>query len=162
MHISIARGTLFTDVAVCRVESAAGPSIDLWLHYDSGKADGSVAERRTVLGYGWTHKYNIFLVDESPEVFLSDAKGRMTRFRQQNGSYVADPGETHELTQKPLPSLTNILLFPFSSYLCVYFSIKIGKINIENYFQVLFLFIFSLALKACSKSISNRLAIAQR
>ncbi|MFX0196221.1 MAG: DUF6531 domain-containing protein, partial [Candidatus Hodarchaeota archaeon] len=99
MHISITRGSLFTDVPVCRVESAAGSTIDFWLHYDSGKADGSIAARQTMLGYGWTHNYNIYLVDESSNVFLSDAQGRMTRFRRQNDSFVADPGETHELTQ---------------------------------------------------------------
>jgi len=32
MHISIARGTLFTDVPVCRVESAVGQTIDFQLH----------------------------------------------------------------------------------------------------------------------------------
>ncbi|UCE48810.1 MAG: RHS repeat-associated core domain-containing protein [Phycisphaerales bacterium] len=99
MHISIGRGTLSTDVPVCRVESAQGPTIDFRLHYDSGKADGSVAKIQTVLGPGWTHNYNIYLIDESQDVFLADVTGRMTRFHKNGGEYVASPGETHELSR---------------------------------------------------------------
>jgi len=99
MHISIARGTLYTDVPICRVESAQGSTIDFRLYYDSGKADGSLAKFKTVLGYGWTHNYNIFLIDDVRGVSLSDAQGRMTRFYKNGGNYVASPGETHELSQ---------------------------------------------------------------
>ncbi|MHC4069800.1 MAG: RHS repeat domain-containing protein [Planctomycetota bacterium] len=70
------------------------------LHYDSGKADGSIAQRQTVLGYGWTHNYNIYLIDKSPDIFIADGKGRMTRLQDDGlGGYIPSDGQTHTLTQ---------------------------------------------------------------
>jgi len=71
---------------------------ELSLHYDSGKADGSVDERQTVLGYGWTHNYNIYLIDRSPDIYMADGKGRMTRFQEDGfGGYTVSDGQTHSL-----------------------------------------------------------------
>jgi YD repeat-containing protein len=107
MYISAAYGTTRADVPVCEVGkdymySSPGQSVDcgFGLHYDSGKADGSIARRQTVLGYGWTHNYNIYLIDKSPDIFIADGKGRMTRLRDDGlGGYIPSDGQTHTLTQ---------------------------------------------------------------
>jgi len=74
------------------------PEPEFSLHYDSGKADGTVDECQTILGYGWTHNYNIYLIDRSPDIFMADGKGRMTRFQEDGmGGYTSSDGQTHTL-----------------------------------------------------------------
>jgi len=100
MHISVSYGVVYTNVPICKVHCAEGISLELGLHYDSGKADGSISRRKTVLGYGWTHNYNIHLIVKPPDVFMPDSKGRMTRFKEQaDGSYQASAGWSHTLSQ---------------------------------------------------------------
>lgn len=100
MHISHATGSVFTTVPICIIQSANGPTIDLALHYNSRQADGSTNARQTVLGYGWSHTFNIYLIARSDIVFLSDPKGRLSDFRPRwDGGYTAMPGETHTLTR---------------------------------------------------------------
>jgi RHS repeat-associated protein len=100
MHISIARGAVWTDVPICTAQVADGASIDLRLHYESTHADGSVSLRQTVLGYGWTHSYNLHLIVRSRLVFLSDATGRLTGFRERiDGGYTSSAGESHTLSR---------------------------------------------------------------
>jgi len=98
MHISIARGTVYADAPICTAYSAEGITIDFRLHYDSGKADGTIARRQTVLGYGWTHNYNIYLVVRERDVFMPDGRGRMTRFSKRlDGGYTPSDGVTDVL-----------------------------------------------------------------
>ena len=74
------------------------PEPEFCLHYDSGKADGSVGQCQTVLGYGWTHNYNLYLVKEGTDVFMADGKGRMTRFKEDGmGGYISSDGQTYTL-----------------------------------------------------------------
>jgi len=76
------------------------PEPEFCLHYDSGKADGSVGDaRNTVLGYGWTHNYNLYLVRESSDIFMADGKGRMTRFKKDGSNYIPSDGQTHTLIE---------------------------------------------------------------
>ena len=69
------------------------------LHYDSGKADGTIAQRQTVLGYGWTTNYNLYLVKQPSDIFMADGKGRMTRFKKNGSVYTPSDGQTHRLTK---------------------------------------------------------------
>jgi RHS repeat-associated protein len=99
MHVSAIRGTVYTDVDICGVSAAEGVTIGFRLHYDSGKADGTIARRQTVLGYGWTHKYNTYLAVRLRDVFMPDATGSMTRFQKRlDGSYTPSAGITDTLT----------------------------------------------------------------
>ena len=98
MPISATNGTVYTDVPICQVYSAEGATIDFRLHYDSGKADGTIARRRTVSGYGWTHNYNIYLIVRSLDVFMPDGTGKLTRFRKRlDGGYTPSDGVTDGL-----------------------------------------------------------------
>ncbi|MCK4342130.1 MAG: hypothetical protein KAY37_10460 [Phycisphaerae bacterium] len=100
LHISSAHGSVETDVAICTVQSADGPTIGFMLHYDSTKADGSIGRWQTVLGYGWTHNYNIHLIVRSRDVLLPDRTGTLTGFRLRfDGGYMPDKGQTHTLTR---------------------------------------------------------------
>jgi RHS repeat-associated protein len=100
MHVSIARGTVFTDVSIATIQANDGPTIDFSLHYDSGKADGSIGWRQTVLGRGWTHNYNIHLIARARTVFWSDETGRMAGFTKRfDGAYTGGKGETRVLSR---------------------------------------------------------------
>src|SRR5206468_10263140 len=54
-------GNLADQYGVTSVKSAFGSTIDFSLAYNSYNADGSRAQLDTVMGFGWTHSYNIFL-----------------------------------------------------------------------------------------------------
>ncbi|MBZ0171698.1 MAG: hypothetical protein K8E66_04895, partial [Phycisphaerales bacterium] len=100
MHISIPRGTVYTDAPICTIESDDGPTIELGLHYDSGKADGSIGWIQTVLGRGWTHNYNLYLISRSQQVFCADGTGRMALFsRRFDGTFSGAKGETRTLAR---------------------------------------------------------------
>ena len=123
MYISAAYGTTQADVPVCDLTVvgdifAPGSRINYFLatgtkiilplpphpphfslHYDSGKADGSIAQRQTVLGYGWTHNYNFYLIKQSQDIFMADGKGKMTRFKKNGSEYIASDGVTCTLSQ---------------------------------------------------------------
>jgi RHS repeat-associated protein len=100
MHVSIAQGTVFTDVSIATIQANDGPTIDFSLHYDSGKADGSIGWRQTVLGRGWTHNYNLHLIARARTVFWSDETGRMAGFTKRfDGAYTGGKGETRVLSR---------------------------------------------------------------
>ena len=78
--------------------------------YNSYDADGSRAQIDTVMGYGWTHTYNVFLFDQLGSMFRYDASGRVTKYTLgSGGTFVATngyfetlvrTGTTFTLTQK--------------------------------------------------------------
>ena len=59
--IGITEGNLRDSYEVTRLKSAFGATINFSLRYNSYNADDSRAALDTVMGYGWTHSYNIFL-----------------------------------------------------------------------------------------------------
>jgi YD repeat-containing protein len=83
------------------MELAPGPNVDpngsstikLGFVYNSYNADGSRAIVDTVMGYGWTHSYNIFRFSQAGVMFRWDGNGRVTRYGLgPGGTFIAAPG----------------------------------------------------------------------
>src|SRR5262245_52324987 len=69
---SLSEGNLQETYPIVSVRSGFGPTLSLSLTYNSYNADGSRALVDTVLGYGWTHSYNIFLFFQRGHAFRFD------------------------------------------------------------------------------------------
>jgi RHS repeat-associated protein len=82
-------------------------TLDLSLTYNSYNADGSRATVDTVVGYGWTHAYNVFLFSQLGSMFRYDADGRVTRYTLgAGGSFTAATGYFETLVKNPDGSFT--------------------------------------------------------
>lgn len=69
-------------------KSAFGATLDFRLVYNSKQADGSQSRTDTVMGYGWTHSFNILLFTQRGHMFRMDADGRITKYRLGGGRNV--------------------------------------------------------------------------
>lgn len=91
--ISYTAGNLTEQYRVSTLKSILGATIDFSLTYNSYNADGSRAQVDTVMGYGWTHSYNIFLFRQRGHMFRMDGDGRVTKYRLgAGGTFIADIG----------------------------------------------------------------------
>ena len=103
---SLTEGNLREDYPVTTLRSAAGPTLQLSLVYNSYSADGSKAELDTGVGIGWTHTYNQFLFNQRGSFFLMGPDGRVTLFRFGfGGNYTTDNGYFETLSSLPDGSL---------------------------------------------------------
>src|SRR5438067_877484 len=59
--ISRSEGNLIEQVNISRIMGGFGANIPFTAVYNSYNADGSRAQVDTMMGYGWTHSYNLFL-----------------------------------------------------------------------------------------------------
>jgi YD repeat-containing protein len=109
--ISVSEGNTREHIPVSGLKSANGPTVGLSLTYNSYNADGSRVQLNTVLGYGWTHSYNIFLFSQLGHMFRMDGAGRITKYTLGAGgtfttatgyfeTLVKNPDGTFTLTQK--------------------------------------------------------------
>src|SRR5580700_9712705 len=78
--ISATEGNLTEQVGISTVDPNGSPTLDLSFTYNSYNADGSRAIVDTVMGYGCTHSYNIFLFSQAGLTFRYDGEGRVTRY----------------------------------------------------------------------------------
>jgi RHS repeat-associated protein len=94
--ISASEGNLTERVLVSKI----GTTLSLDFVYNSYNADGSRAQVDTVMGYGWTHSYNVFLFSQAGVMFRYDGDGRITRYGLgPGGTFTAAPGYFETLTQ---------------------------------------------------------------
>ena len=97
--VSRTEGNLTETVSIATIRSSTGPTLDVFLTYNSYNADGSRATVDTVLGYGWTHSYNIFLFGQFDALFRYDGDGRVKRYKLgPNGTFIAATGYFETLT----------------------------------------------------------------
>ena len=88
--ISLTNGTLSDKYDASSVKSASGATTELSFAYKSYNADGSRGQIDTVMGFGWTHSYNIFLFVQGGHVFRMDGQGQIAKFQlNPNGTYTA-------------------------------------------------------------------------
>jgi RHS repeat-associated protein len=105
--ISRTEGNLTEWVGISTIKSSTGPTLDLSLVYNSYNADGSRSTVDTVVGYGWTHSYNIFLFSQLGSMFRYDSYGRVTRYALgAGGSFTAATGYFETLVKNPDGSFT--------------------------------------------------------
>lgn len=105
--ISRTEGNLNERFDIFRVISSFGITLSFAAVYNSYNADGSRVQLDTVMGYGWTHTYNIFLFSQVGSMFRFDGDGRVTRYKLGAGStYTAAPGYFETLVKNPDGSFT--------------------------------------------------------
>jgi RHS repeat-associated protein len=69
--------------------------------YNSRDANGSRTRLDTVMGYGWTHSFNIFLFSQLGSMFRVDGDGRITKYKlNSNGTFTSDTGYFDTLVRK--------------------------------------------------------------
>ena len=105
--ISLSQGNLTDGYPVASLRSSSGPTINLVLTYNSASADGSWSSINTVMGYGWTHSYNVFLYQMRSDMFRMDGSGQVAKYSYgPGGQYTAQPGYFETLTKNPDGSFT--------------------------------------------------------
>lgn len=105
--LSLSEGNVSDTVAIAKVKSFNGPTLDLSLTYNSYDADGTLATIDTVVGYGWTHSYNVYLFSQLGSMFRYDGDGRVTRYALgSGGSFTTAPGYFEKLVKNPDGSFT--------------------------------------------------------
>ena len=80
--ISASHGTMGDDYHVLSTPSANGAGLDLSFYYTSYTADGSKASLNTVMGFGWSHSYNIFLFSQGRDLFKMSPGGLVTKYQR--------------------------------------------------------------------------------
>jgi RHS repeat-associated protein len=105
--ISLTEGNQRSRYSVSSIRSAFGSTINFSLVYNSYNADGSRAQIDTVMGYGWTHSYNLFLFNQRGSMFRMDDQGRVTKYQLgAGGTFTAAPGYFETLVKNPDGSFT--------------------------------------------------------
>jgi RHS repeat-associated protein len=100
--ISRTEGTNVEQVPISSITGGIGANIALTAVYNSYNADGSRAQVDTIMGYGWTHSYNIFLFNQLGAMFRYDGDGRVTRYGLgANNTFVAQTGVFETLVKNP-------------------------------------------------------------
>jgi RHS repeat-associated protein len=92
------------------VVSVGSQTLTLGLLYSSHLADGTNTILSTILGSGWTHTYNSYLVERSGDVFWIPGNHEVVSFANRGGSFETSTGQfmkieftgtnTAEVTQK--------------------------------------------------------------
>ncbi len=105
--ISITEGNLLEPYSCTSLNSSTGVTIAFSLAYNSYNADNSRAQIDTVMGYGWTHSYNIFLFRQRGHMFRMGADGRVTKYKRgAGGTFTADTGYFETLVRNSNGSFT--------------------------------------------------------
>src|ERR1035438_343898 len=78
--VSISEGNVMEQAPVSRTRSTNGSTVNVTATYNSYNADGSRAAVDTVMGYGWTHSYNVFLFTQFGAMFRYDGQGRIGKY----------------------------------------------------------------------------------
>ena len=88
----------------CSARQECSPNthgLNFFLTYNSRDADNSRAQLNTVMGYGWTHSFNIFLFSQAGSLFRFDGDGRVTKYKlNPNKTLAGDTGYFENLVQK--------------------------------------------------------------
>lgn len=105
--ISLSEGNLRDSLEGAGLQSSSGDTVRLNFVYNSYDADGSRSTIDTVLGYGWTHSYNVFLFSQRGAMFRMGADGRITLYAAgPGGTYVTSTGYFETLVKNPDGSFT--------------------------------------------------------
>ena len=81
--------------------SANGSGIGLSFNYTDNNANGEVASLDTVMGFGWSHTYNVFLFSQGRDLFKMDSTGAVTKFQRsgRSGTLSALPGTQQSIVE---------------------------------------------------------------
>jgi RHS repeat-associated protein len=105
--LSTSEGNLMEYVPVSSTRSSNGPTVNVTAVYNSYNADGSRAVVDTVMGYGWTHSYNIFLFTQFGAMFRYGGDGRVTKYGLgPGGTFIAANGYFETLVKTTSTTFT--------------------------------------------------------
>ncbi|GLI36810.1 hypothetical protein KI811_17690 [Geobacter hydrogenophilus] len=98
---STSSGTMGETYPVVSARNANGAGLELSLHYASYVADGEKATLNTVMGYGWSHSYNIFLFIQGRDIFKMSPGGLTTKYQRaaRGGALTATRGHQQTITE---------------------------------------------------------------
>ncbi len=100
--LSFSEGNLSETYPVFTVKNASKTLLEMRLRYNSFNADGSNFRADTVMGFGWTHSYNVFLTEYRMDIYKHGASGRTRKFdRNPDGTYDSPEGSHETLTKNP-------------------------------------------------------------
>ncbi|MGA1842502.1 MAG: RHS repeat-associated core domain-containing protein [bacterium] len=80
--ISYSHGTMGDSYPVISAQGESKAGLDLALYYASYIADGEKASLNTVMGFGWSHSYNIFLFQQGRDIFKISPGGLVTQYKR--------------------------------------------------------------------------------
>lgn len=80
--VSTSFGTMGETYPVVNARSANGAGLELSLYYASYIADGEKASLNTVMGFGWSHSYNIFLFTQGLDLYKASPGGLVTKYQR--------------------------------------------------------------------------------
>lgn len=84
--ISASLGTMGETHSVVSAPGANGAGFDLSLQYASYVADGEKASVATVMGYGWSHSYNLFVFTQGSDLYKMSPGGFVTKYQRSGRS----------------------------------------------------------------------------
>jgi len=80
--LGLATGNICETYPVTDTAPANSAGVRVSLHYASFNADGEKASLNTVMGFGWSHSYNIYLFQQGRDIFKQSATGRTTQYKR--------------------------------------------------------------------------------
>ena len=105
--ISRTEGNLTESMNLRSGDTSFGETLPFGVIYNSYNADGSRVQLDTVMSYGWTHTYNVFLFSQLGSMFKFGADGRVTRYKLgAGGAFTAAPGYFETLVKNADGSFT--------------------------------------------------------
>jgi len=101
--MSISSGNMGDTYPVVSAPGVNGSGLDFSLYYASYNADGEKATLNTVMGFGWSHSYNIFLFTQGRDVFKMSPGGLVTKYKRsgRRGPLVATRSHQQRVVENP-------------------------------------------------------------
>lgn len=101
--ISYTHGTMGESYPVLSVQGCLEAGLDLSLYYTSYTADGEKASLSTVMGFGWSHSFNIFLFQQGLDIFKMSPAGLTTKYKRvgRSGPLSATRGHQQTIVENP-------------------------------------------------------------
>lgn len=101
--ISYSHGNMGDSYPVISTQGANKAGLDLTLYYASYIADGEKASLSTVMGFGWSHSYNIFLFQQGRDIFKMSPGGLVTQYKRtgRTGPLKATRGHQQTIIENP-------------------------------------------------------------
>jgi RHS repeat-associated protein len=88
---------------VFSTSSSNGSGLGFSFNYTGNNANGEVVSLDTVLGFGWSHSYNVSLFSQGRDLFKIDSAGKVTKFQRsgRSGALSPLPGTQQDIVEKP-------------------------------------------------------------
>ncbi|MFC1602278.1 RHS repeat-associated core domain-containing protein [Pseudomonadota bacterium] len=116
---SLVKSSVCETHSVSNATGANSAGTEVSLNYASYNADGEKAILSTVMGFGWSHSYNIFLFQQGRDIFKQSPSGHTTQYKRmgRRGPLTATRSHQQTVVENPDGSIeirnNNQLTFRF-------------------------------------------------